>query len=254
MWRPLSEGRGSFRVAWPVAPLTSKELEMPTSDSGSPHEVGAGAEHFDVLIIGVGVSGIGAACQLRRNCPDRRYLILEGRDQLGGTWDLFRFPGIRSDSDLYTYGYEFKPWQGKPIASADAIVEYLEEAIDEYGVRPNIRFGHRVNEARWSSETACWSVETTRTDSGAQSRFTCNFLWMCQGYYNYDQGYAPEFPGQDRFQGHLVHPQHWPGDLDYHGKRVVVIGSGATAVTLVPALAPDVEHVAMLQRSPSYVF
>jgi cation diffusion facilitator CzcD-associated flavoprotein CzcO len=226
---------------------------MPATAAAASPNAGAEVEHFDVLIVGAGVSGIGAACQLRRNCPDRRYLIVEGRNHLGGTWDLFRFPGIRSDSDLYTYGYEFKPWQGKPIATAEAIVAYLEEAIDEYDVGPNIRFGHHVTTAHWDSDAACWSVEMTRTETGEQSRLTCSFLWMCQGYYDYEQGYAPDFPGQDRFQGHLVHPQHWPEDLDHHGKRVVVIGSGATAVTLVPALAQDVEHVVMLQRRPSYV-
>ena len=227
---------------------------MPSAAAAKPNESGRPAEHVDVLIVGAGVSGIGAACQLQRRCPGKTYQILEARQDFGGTWDLFRFPGIRSDSDLYTYGYEFKPWMGKPIASAEAILEYLDETIEEYGLQPYLHFGYRVTRAQWNSESGCWVVEAERAGDGELRRFSCNFLWMCQGYYNYEQGYAPEFPGQERFRGPFVHPQHWPEDLDYAGKRVVVIGSGATAVTLIPALAEDVEHVVMLQRSPSYVF
>ena len=206
----------------------------------------------DVLIVGAGVSGIGAACHLQMQCPDLDWLILEGRDALGGTWDLFRFPGIRSDSDLYTYGYRFKPWEGAPIATAGEIRSYLEETVDEYQLTAGIRFGQRVTRANWSSETGCWTVTVTGKD-GSRLLYECNFLWMCTGYYDYEEGYLPEFPGRQRFQGDLVHPQHWPADLDHRGKKLVVIGSGATAVTMLPAMAPEAEQVTMLQRSPSYI-
>ena len=205
-------------------------------------------EHFDVLVVGAGISGIGAGYHLQTSCPDRTYAILEARDDIGGTWNLFRYPGIRSDSDMYTLGYSFKPWTNpKAIADAPAILAYLRETAHEHGIDRKIRFGHRVKRASWSSPDARWTVETER------AAFTCNFLFMCSGYYDYAAGYTPEFRGTERFAGPIVHPQKWPEDLDYAGKRVVVIGSGATAVTLVPAMAKTAAHVTMLQRSPTYI-
>lgn len=212
------------------------------------------SEHFDVLIVGAGLSGIGAGVHLHERCPSKSYVILEGRGSIGGTWDLFRYPGIRSDSDMHTLGYRFKPWRdAKAIADGPAILKYVKETAAEYGVDRHIRYHHLMTKASWSSETATWTVEATRKDTGETARFTCNFLLMCAGYYSYRGGYTPEFPGRDRFQGTVVHPQEWPEDLDYKGKKVVVIGSGATAMTLVPAMARDVEHIVMLQRSPTYV-
>ncbi|MEZ4619588.1 MAG: NAD(P)/FAD-dependent oxidoreductase [Caldilineaceae bacterium] len=208
-------------------------------------------EEQDVIIIGAGVSGIGAACHLQRECPGKRYVILEARDAIGGTWDLFRYPGIRSDSDLHTYAYDFKPWYGRPIATADEILAYLHEVVEEYAIAPQIRFGHRVQQASWSTADAQWTVEATDGD-GDVVRFTGNFLFMCQGYYNHDSGYRPPFPGEETFQGVIVHPQQWPEELDYSDKTMVVIGSGATAATIVPAVADRVAHVTQLQRSPSY--
>ena len=216
----------------------------------------SGAEEsirVDVLIVGAGVSGIGAACHLKMRCPNLSYLILEGRDAIGGTWDLFRFPGIRSDSDLNTYGYSFKPWTGVPIATGAEIKKYLQETIDEYEVAEHIRFDQQVMRAEWSSDQATWNLLARSRDGTRTRTYSCNFLWMCVGYYDYEAGYLPDFPGRDRFQGDLVHPQHWPSDLDHQGKKMVVIGSGATAVTILPAVAPDVEQVTMLQRSPSYI-
>ena len=211
-------------------------------------------EHVDVLIVGAGLSGIGAGYHLQANCPGKSYAILESRDTIGGTWDLFRYPGIRSDSDMYTLGYAFKPWtDAKAIADGPAILSYVRQTASENGIEDKIRFNHRVVRAEWSSEDALWTVEAQRTDSGETVRMTCNFLLMCSGYYRYDEGYTPELQGTERFAGQIVHPQHWPEDLDYSGKRVVVIGSGATAVTLVPAMAERAEHVTMLQRSPTYV-
>jgi cation diffusion facilitator CzcD-associated flavoprotein CzcO len=209
-------------------------------------------EHVDVIVVGAGISGIGAAVQLQKHCPDRRFLILEGRAQIGGTWDLFRYPGIRSDSDMYTLGFNFKPWTGaKAIADGPSILRYLDETAREYGVYPHIRFRHRVQAADWDSATARWSVRVDGPQGNVQ--MSCNFLYMCSGYYRYDAGYTPDFPGREHFRGPIVHPQHWPRDLDYRGKRVVVIGSGATAMTLVPSMAADAAHVTMLQRSPTYV-
>ena len=211
-------------------------------------------EHVDVLIVGAGISGIGAACHLQQNCPGKRYLILEGREALGGTWDLFRYPGIRSDSDMYTLGYAFKPWtHPKAIADAPHILDYLHETVAEHRLEPHIRYGHKVVAASWSSSDARWTVEVARSDGGENKVISCHFLHMCSGYYNYERGYTPEFEGVERFGGQIIHPQFWPEDLDYSGKRVVVIGSGATAVTLVPALAKTAAHVTMLQRSPTYV-
>ncbi len=211
-------------------------------------------EHFDVLIVGAGLSGIGAGCHLRRRCPDRSFVILEGRDGLGGTWDLFRYPGIRSDSDMHTLGYSFRPWtEAKAIADGPAILRYVRETARDFGIDEKIRYRHRVTRAAWSSETASWTVEAARGETGEIVRFTANFLFMCSGYYNYAAGYTPEFPGTERFAGRIVHPQKWTDDIAYAGKRVVVIGSGATAVTLVPELAKTAAHVTMLQRSPTYV-
>jgi len=211
-------------------------------------------EHLDVLIVGAGLSGIGAAHHLQERCPDRTYAILEGREDLGGTWDLFRYPGIRSDSDMHTLGYRFKPWTAtKTITDGPSILDYIRETARENGIEPKIRFRHRVVAAEWRSEDSRWTVEVERGDTGETVRLTCGFLWSCGGYYNYDEGYTPEFPGAERFPGPVIHPQHWPEDLDYAGKRVVVIGSGATAVTLVPAMAERAEHVTMLQRSPTYI-
>ena len=211
-------------------------------------------EHVDVLIVGAGLSGIGAGCHLQRNCPGKTYALLEARDSIGGTWDLFRYPGIRSDSDMYTLGYSFRPWsEAKAIADGPDILRYVRETAREYGVDRRIRFGHRVVRADWSTEDARWIVEATRGDSGETVRLTCGFLFMCSGYYRYDEGYAPELRGSERFGGPVVHPQRWTDDIDYADKRVVVIGSGATAVTLVPAMAESAAHVTMLQRSPSYV-
>jgi monooxygenase len=215
-------------------------------------------EHFDVLIVGAGLSGISAAYHLQTRCPDKTFAVLEARDCIGGTWDLFRYPGVRSDSDMFTLGYRWKPWRNaKSIADGASILEYVREAARETGVERKIRFQQRMQRASWSSDRARWTleVETGAEDSGAETRrYTCNFLYMCTGYYRYAAGYDPHIQGQESFEGRIVHPQHWPSDLSYAGKRVVVIGSGATAMTLVPELARDAEHVVMLQRSPTYVF
>ena len=211
-------------------------------------------EHVDVLVVGAGLSGVGAACHLRRKLPEKSFVILEGRDAMGGTWDLFRYPGVRSDSDMYTLGYRFRPWRdAKAIADGSAILNYIRETASEFGVDKKIRYGHRVKRASWSSEDAAWTVEAEAGPEKSLVKLTCNFLYLCTGYYDYDGGYTPEWPGVERFGGRVVHPQKWPEDLDYEGKRVVVIGSGATAVTLVPAMAERAAHVTMLQRSPTYV-
>jgi cyclohexanone monooxygenase len=209
-------------------------------------------ETLDVLIVGAGLSGIGAAWQLQRRCPGKRYAILEAREAIGGTWDLFRYPGVRSDSDMYTLGYAFQPWTaGKAIADGPSIRSYITETARSHGIDRRIRFGHKVLEASWSSADACWSVVVEH--EGVRRTLRARFLAMCSGYYSYDQAHRPRFEGEDRFRGRIVQPQFWPADLDYAGKRVVVIGSGATAVTLVPAMAARAAHVTMLQRSPSYV-
>jgi len=212
-------------------------------------------EHFDVVIVGAGISGIGAGHHLQERCPKRTYVILENRERIGGTWDLFRYPGIRSDSDMYTLGYAFRPWTGdKAIADGDSIREYVQATASERGIDQHVRFKHKVVSAAWSSETARWTVSARRGDDQESVEFTCSFLFMCSGYYRYEEGYTPEFPGRERFKGQVIHPQHWPEDLDYQGKRVVVIGSGATAVTLVPSMAnAGAAHVTMLQRSPTYI-
>ena len=211
-------------------------------------------EHVDVLIVGAGLSGISAGYHLQTHCPRRSYAILEGRESSGGTWDLFRYPGIRSDSDMFTLGYSFRPWEeAKAIADGPSILNYVRETARDHSIDRKIRFNHQVQSASWSSRDARWTVEARRGPDHESARFTCNFLFMCAGYYSYKAGYEPEFPGRARFNGRIVHPQHWTPDIDYAGKRVVVIGSGATAVTLVPALGRKAAHVTMLQRSPTYV-
>lgn len=211
-------------------------------------------EHVDVLIVGAGLSGIGAGCHLQANCPGKSYAVLESRDRSGGTWDLFRYPGIRSDSDMYTLGYSFRPWtHAKSIADGPSILDYVRQTAADHGVEGKIRFNHRVVRAEWSTADARWTVEAVRGDTPETVRLSCSFLFMCSGYYRYDEGYTPDFPGTESFAGRIVHPQHWSEDIDYAGKRVVVIGSGATAVTLVPSMAQIAAHVTMLQRSPSYI-
>ena len=211
-------------------------------------------EHFDVVVVGAGISGIGAGYFLQRECSNTSFVILEGRDSLGGTWDLFRYPGVRSDSDMHTLGYSFKPWTAeKSIADGHSILTYLNETVDEHGLREKIRFGTLVTSAEWSSDNAQWTVTTETRNTGASMMYTCDFLYMCSGYYSYKGGYTPDFPGIESFGGTVVHPQKWPENLDYAGKRVVVIGSGATAMTLIPAMADTAAHVTMLQRSPTYV-
>ena len=211
-------------------------------------------ESIDVLIIGAGLSGIGGACHLRRSSPDRSFMILESREASGGTWDLFRYPGIRSDSDMYTFGYGFKPWSDKSsIADGHKILSYIREAAAEYDVEQHIRYQHKVVSASWSSTQSRWLVTAERGDTGEQATISCQFIFSCSGYYDYDQGYTPEFAGIDSFKGQVIHAQHWPEQMDYQGKRVVVIGSGATAVTLVPAMSQDTTSLVMLQRTPTYI-
>lgn len=211
-------------------------------------------EHLDVLIVGAGISGICTAYYLQTRCPQKRFTLLEGRESIGGTWDLFQYPGIRSDSDMHTLGYSFRPWRdAKVIADGPTILQYIRETAAAFGIDQQIRFNHRVRRASWSSADSQWTVEVVRGSDQEVVYFTCNFLCMCTGYYDYDQGYTPVWPGVEQFTGRIVHPQQWPGDLDYAGKQVVVIGSGATAVTLVPALAEQAAHVTMLQRSPTYI-
>ncbi|MDZ7670702.1 MAG: NAD(P)/FAD-dependent oxidoreductase [Gammaproteobacteria bacterium] len=209
-------------------------------------------EHFDVLIVGAGISGVGGAVHLKTKLPGKSFAILENQDSFGGTWKTHTYPGIRSDSDLYTFGYRFKPWTGAPIASAEAILDYMGEVIEEYDIDPHIRYGHTVLSASWSDDAGLWTLVARRNDTGEETAFTCRFLWMCQGYYRHSQGYTPEWPGMDRYQGTVVHPQTWPEDLDYEDKTVLVIGSGATAATLIPAMADKTRHITMLQRSPTY--
>jgi cation diffusion facilitator CzcD-associated flavoprotein CzcO len=213
---------------------------------------GAGATDFDVLIVGAGISGIGAAWHLQNQSPDRSYVILESKQTFGGTWETHKYPGIRSDSDLYTFGYRFKPWVGPPIATAAEILAYMRDVITENGIDRHIRYGHHIESATWSSADRCWTVRGMA--NGEPFTVTANFLWMCQGYYRHSQGYTPEWPGMADFKGPIVHPQTWPENLDLSGKRVVVIGSGATAATLVPAIAGRCGHVTLLQRSPTYFF
>ena len=209
---------------------------------------------FDVLIVGAGISGIDAAYHLQQHCPGKSFTLIENQASFGGTWLTHKYPGIRSDSDLYTFGYSWKPWSSAPIATAEEILTYLDEAIDEQDIRRHIRFNHHVTKACWSSAEQLWTLEVERKDIGETLHYSGRFLWMCQGYYRHAEGYMPDYPGADRFKGPIIHPQTWPGDLDYRGKNVVVIGSGATAATVVPAMADDTAHITMLQRSPTYYF
>ena len=209
-------------------------------------------EHFDVLIAGAGISGVGSAYHLTQQCKGTSFVVLEMQESFGGTWLTHKYPGIRSDSDLHTFGYRFKPWTGVPIATADEIRHYMGEVIEENDLDRHIRYRHKIISASWSSAEARWTIEAVRTDTGEDVRFTANFLWMCQGYYRHQQGYTPHWDGMEDYKGRIVHPQTWPKDLDYKGKNVLVIGSGATAATLVPAMAPEVGHITMLQRSPTY--
>lgn len=220
-------------------------------DKPEPHTI-AKTEHFDVLIVGAGISGVGAAYHLAEQCPDKSFVVLEGLESFGGTWLMHRYPGIRSDSDLYTFGYRFKPWTSAPIASRDEILKYLGEVIAENDLARHIRYHHKIDSARWSSKDNLWTLEGERTDTGEPVRFTANFLWMCQGYYRHAEGYTPHWKGMDKFKGRIVHPQTWPEDLDYKNKNVIVIGSGATTATVVPAIAGECKHVTVLQRSPTY--
>ena len=213
------------------------------------------APHFDVLIIGAGLSGIGTACHLQAALPHKTIAVLERRERMGGTWDLFRYPGVRSDSDMYTFGFKFRPWMDvKVLADGPSIQQYIADTAAEFGIDEKIHYGLKVLTAEWSSPESRWTVTALHEATGETLTYTCNYLISCTGYYNHDAGYLPTFPGVDRFKGRCIHPQFWPEDLDYAGKKVVVIGSGATAVTLIPAMAGDVEHVTMLQRSPSYIF
>lgn len=209
-------------------------------------------EHIGVLIIGAGISEIDAAYHLRQRCPDRSFLVLDAMDGFGGTWRTHRYPGARSDSDLFTYGYSFKPWRGPSIATADEIRNYMGEVIEENDLGRHIRYGHRVVTANWSTQDEWWIVEAIRSDTGETLRLTAGFLWLCQGYYRHQHGYVPDWSGLENFKGPVIHPQSWPEDLNWRGKRIIVIGSGATAATLIPALAKEAEHVTLLQRSPTF--
>jgi cation diffusion facilitator CzcD-associated flavoprotein CzcO len=219
-------------------------------DEGLRHAADEDTEHFDVLIVGAGISGIGSAYHLKTQCPDHGYVVLEAQESFGGTWLSHRFPGIRSDSDLYTFGYRFKPWIGPPITVASEIRKYMGEVIEENDLARHIRYGHKVQSAVWSSAENLWTI--TAEADGRTSRFTANFLWMCQGYYRHNEGYTPDWPGMDSFKGVIAHPERWPADLDYRGKRVVIIGSGATAATMAPVMGEDAASVTVLQRSPTY--
>jgi monooxygenase len=212
-------------------------------------------EHLDVVIVGAGISGLGAAVHVQQSCPTKRYAILEARADIGGTWSLFRYPGVRSDSDMYTLGFRFKPWTSrKAIADGTAIMSYLRETVDEFALKDKIRFEHKITDASWDSATALWTLRAIQGPEKVPVMFTCSLLLSCTGYYNYDKGYTPDFPGMDRYEGRIVHPQHWPADLDYTGKKAIVIGSGATAVTLIPAMIDSgADHVTMLQRTPTYM-
>ncbi len=222
------------------------------SDTATISRAATKTEHFDVVIVGAGISGVGGAWHLTKQCPGTSFVVLETQASFGGTWITHSFPGIRSDSDLYTFGYRFKPWTGAPIATAAEILSYMGEVIDENDLGEHIRYRHKITSATWSSGDALWMLDATRTDTGEAVRFTANFLWMCQGYYSHAQGYTPKWDGMEAFKGRIVHPQAWPENLDYAGRNVVVIGSGATAATLVPAIAAGCAHVTMLQRSPTW--
>lgn len=207
--------------------------------------------HFDVIIVGAGISGINAVYHLQNECPGKSFTVLETQDDFGGTWHTHKYPGIRSDSDLYTFGYKWKPWSGPPIATAGEILKYLDECLDDHDIRRHIRYNHQVLNASWDTGDKTWTLQV-QTGDGALQTFKCNFIWMCQGYYRHSKGYLPDYPGADKFNGSIIHPQNWPEDLDYTDKEVVVIGSGATAATLIPAMAKKTKHITMLQRSPTY--
>ena len=248
-----NDGGGAVLVAPGL--LTGTTLrDVATKDTSIiPTESAAGpAEHFDVLIVGAGISGVGGAHHLKEQCPDKSFVVLESQAGFGGTWRTHTYPGIRSDSDLYTFGYRFKPWTGAPIATAAEIMTYMSEVIADNNLDDHIRYNHRIVSADWSSPNNRWTIVATHVGSGQMRTFTAAFLWMCQGYYRHSEGYTPQWEGMDRFEGRIVHPQTWPTDLDYADKLVICIGSGATAATLVPAIAPRCEHVTMLQRSPTY--
>lgn len=212
----------------------------------------AASQYVEVLVVGAGIAGVGSAYHLKTQAPDRSFKVLEAQESFGGTWWTHKYPGVRSDSDLHTFGYRFKPWRGVPIASGEEILAYMAEVIKENDLGQYIQYNTKILSARWSSPDGLWYVEAERRDTGQVEHYTTRFLWMCQGYYRHSEGYTPNWPGMDRFQGPIVHPQTWPQDLDYRGKRIVVIGSGATAATLIPSLAMDAGHVTMLQRSPTY--
>ena len=222
------------------------------SEAATLARPGLTTEYFDVLIVGAGISGVGGAYHLTKQCPDKSFVVLETQESFGGTWLMHRYPGIRSDSDLHTFGYRFKPWTSAPIATAAEIMSYMGEVIAENDLERHIRYQHRITSASWSSQENLWTIEATRSDTGEAVCFSANFLWMCQGYYRHSEGYTPQWDGMEHFQGRIVHPQTWPDDLQLQAKNVVVIGSGATAATLVPAIAGDCGHVTMLQRSPTY--
>jgi monooxygenase len=249
---PLQMASATAAAASPLAAPT-----QPVANSNvatlTPRTAPSAPTHVDVLIVGAGLSGIGFAWHLQKHCPTKSYAIVEARGALGGTWDLFRYPGIRSDSDMHTLGFSFRPWRGeKAIADGPSILSYLHETAAEAGIDKKIRYGHKVVRAAWSSDDALWTVDLATSD-GRTQQWTCSYLQMCSGYYDYDGGYMPGWTGMERFKGQTVHPQAWPKDLDYSGKRVVVIGSGATAVTLVPAMTDKAAHVTMLQRSPTFI-
>ena len=229
-----------------------KDLKSTQRSRTPGKDAGDSTEHFDVVIVGAGISGIGGAYHLAKQCSGTSFVVLETQESFGGTWLTHRYPGIRSDSDLYTFGYRFKPWIGAPIATAAEILAYMGEVIEENDLGRHIRYRHKINSAHWSSYDNLWTIEAVQTDTGKAVRFTTNFLWMCQGYYRHSQGYTPEWQGMDEFKGPIVHPQTWPEDLDYKDRNVIVIGSGATAATIVPAMAADARHITVLQRSPTY--
>lgn len=236
-----------------ITATTQPEIHGATAvDARSDPAASREVEHFDVVIVGAGISGVGGAHHLAEQCPDKSFVVLESQSGFGGTWRTHTYPGIRSDSDLFTFGYRFKPWKGAPIATAAEIMTYMGEVIADSNLDRHIRYNHKISNAEWSSADKRWTIVATQTDAGATRTFTAGFLWMCQGYYRHSEGYTPQWNGMDRFAGRIVHPQTWPTDLDYAGKKVICIGSGATAATLVPAIAPRCEHVTMLQRSPTY--
>jgi cation diffusion facilitator CzcD-associated flavoprotein CzcO len=250
--RDLAKSRGMPLASGSV--MTQQESRHVPAPSARTESAPQKSEHFDVLIAGAGISGIGGAYHLTKQCPGTRFVVLEALESFGGTWLMHRYPGIRSDSDLYTFGYRFKPWTGPPVATGQEIRSYLAEVIAENELAQHIRYRHKITAASWSSQDNRWTVDATRTDTGERLRFTTNFLWMCQGYYRHAQGYTPEWKGMETFKGKIVHPQTWPEDLDYRDKNVLVIGSGATTATLVPAIAAETRHTTVLQRSPTYFY